>query len=241
MAKISQFTENELINAVQSYADANPGITLTARKIAAWANTHIPGMEQLKPYHLTRPSTRKDRNGKIISTVKPCTRKIEEINHMRAPAMKAKTNVLLTASDTERFFALPKERQIILILETRRTVEELQKKVTYLERKTRALQTESISQAEIQEKLRHVSAAQGKLSAEFQALKKTINDARCRQILASIGITENDIDLDTYVNSLTADIDQLLIVTASDTVPPDKEHPRPVSTTVHDLMNGIEF
>ena len=214
MARTQKFPEDLLLEAVVKYAEAEKG-KIKATELAAWAALNIRGLEGVRDYHFMRPIREMDsRTGKQTLIKKSCTLRMEEINRARSLTESVKRNVLLKASTIEAFMDQPdyiKRRQIA---DTRETVDRILAKNARLTRDNVSLHvTNRQLKAEVtalSEKVEALHRTQTILSRKGLFLMKVTDEASRKAILAEMGIEDLGIDLDTYTQSLSLEIRNIM-------------------------------
>lgn len=230
MAKTQKYADDLLTEAVVKYADAYLG-RIKATELAEWASKNIPGLEGVRDYHFLRPTKEKDqKTQKIVERPKLCTVRIEEINAGRRTATEMSRNVLLNSTNIDSFLDLPVSEQRQAILDTRAQVGKVRSENLRFHRENESLLTKYgvlSEQAEKQE------SRIEELNRKFEKLRIVVNRAMAaydegerRKVLASIGICDGNLDLDTYVDSLSIELSEVFSI--SDAI------------KKHRVMNGIQ-
>ena len=210
MGKEQKYSEEKLLEAVVKYAGLQKRKIKTT-ELAAWASMNIDGLEGFKDYHFTRDVTETDpKTGEKTTRPKECKKKIDEINKSRHTASEMRTNPLLQASNVDAFLECPPHEQRMWILETRKQVEKVMAENRELQKKE---STESARNNAVAEQLVQLDNRLAQLKEKQEDLLRAVKnamdkldvDAR-KAVLASIGITDRNIDLDTYANSLTIEV-----------------------------------
>ena len=210
MGKEQKYSEEKLLEAVVKYAGLHKRKIKTT-ELAAWASMNIDGLEGVKDYHFTRDVTETDpKTGEKTTRPKECKKKIDEINKSRHTASEMRTNPLLQASNVDAFLECPPHEQRMWILETRKQVEKVMAENRELQKKE---STESARNNAVAEQLVQLDNRLAQLKEKQEDLLRAVKnamdkldvDAR-KAVLASIGITDRNIDLDTYANSLTIEV-----------------------------------
>ena len=217
MARTQKFPEDLLLEAVVKYAEAEKG-KIKATELAAWAALNIRGLEGVRDYHFMRPVREIDsRTGKQTLIKKSCTLRMEEINRARSLSESVKRNTLLKASTIEAFMDQPdyiKRRQIA---DTRETVDRILAKNSALNRKNDSLHATNrqlmTAVEDLSKKVETLSRTQTILSRKVFFLMKETDEASRRAILADMGIKDQEIDLDTYTQSLSLEISDVMDIT----------------------------
>ena len=214
MARTQKFPEDLLLEAVVKYAEAEKG-KIKATELAAWAALNIKGLEGVRDYHFMRPVLDKNpKTGKKTAGKKACTTRMEEINRARSLSESVKRNALLKASTIEAFMDQPDYVQRRQIAETRETVDRILAKNARLTRENDSLNTTNRQlKAEVtalSEKVEALRRMQALLSRKVLFLMKVTDEASRKAILAEMGIEDQGIDLDTYTQSLSLEIRNIM-------------------------------
>ena len=139
---------------------------------------------------------------------------MEEINRARSLAESVKRNALLKASTIEAFMDQPDYVQRRQIAETRETVERILAKNASLTRENDSLNTTNRQlKAEVtalSEKVEALHRTQTILSRKVLFLMKVTDEASRKAILAEMGIEDQGIDLDTYTQSLSLEVRNIM-------------------------------
>ncbi len=207
MAKVPSIQESLKVKAIQEYAKICSG-KIKASELAEWAARNIPGLETVKPYHFTRLETHKDpKTGKTIKTVRESRKYLDELNQAREIECQVLSNLLLHSSDVEAFLQAARHDQVNAILEARKSMDQLIKENVSLRKKNNHLDSRN---KELQSYVEERAAKLLALEADVQSFSKTVSrlmrslDEEDRKaILKSIGLTDGDIDFDTYYESLS--------------------------------------
>ena len=210
MARTQKFPEDLLLEAVVKYAETEKG-KIKATELAAWAALNIKGLEGVRDYHFMRPVLDKNpKTGKKTAGKKACTTRMEEINRARSLSESVKRNALLKASTIEAFMDQPDYVQRRQIAETRETVDRILAKNASLTRENDSLNTTNRQlKAEVtalSEKVEALHRTQTILSRKVLFLMKTTDEASRKAILTEMGVTDQEIDLDAYTQSLSLEI-----------------------------------
>ena len=242
MAKTQKYS-NELLNeAVERYADWCK-TKIKATELAAWARSHVPGLEDVRDYHFTRPVTVRDQSGKKSSQKRPCTIKIEEINENRRVEMRISRNILLQSSDIEEFFKLPKLEQRKYILETRAQVDDLVSKNIYLETQGKLINAEnkrvSDLQIELQEKLKVVKQQQATLENKLTKLIGHLGETGIIKAFGEIGLREETLDLIALTKSMNENIDDVFSI--NNEITRDRKSTQNAERFIDDIISGFDF
>ena len=203
MAKTQKYSEELLLGAVISYAEVTDA-KIKASDLARWASTNVPGLEGVRDYHFTRPAKGAGQ-GK-----RPSTLRMEEINARRDTPTALKLNRLLFSSNIDEFFTLDHTCQRELILETRKTVEELKTANRNLTRQNEHTKKENERlTAQIQdqdvykeEKLADLQNELGRLEKAIHLLCMRFGEEHCQKALEEMGILNGKNSLQAYVHSL---------------------------------------
>jgi len=257
MAKTQKYTEDQLLEAVVKYSEIEKKKT-KATELAKWCRANVEGLEEVRDYHFTRPIKEKDeKTGKMVERPKLCTIRMDEINKSRSLTVSINTNLLLRASNIDTFLEQPISSQKKMIVETRETVDKLLTKYTNLTRENealmatnKALRTDILS---ISEKVDRLQKAQDKVIKQVTYLMKATDEAVRKKILSEMGIEDGSIDLDTYIQSLQQDINDVLsinkslkqyIATNSSNTDDSNEETvsqKDMNRLTDDVMQGLDF
>ena len=241
MAKTQKYADELLTEAVVRYADVYHG-RIKATELAEWASKNIAGLEGVRDYHFLRPV--KERNSKtlkIVERTKLCTVRIEEINAGRRVATELSRNVLLNSTNVDSFLNLPVNEQRQAILDTRAQVSKLRTENNKLHRENESLSTKyrvlSEQAEKLDAKIKELNQKQEKLRVAVNRAMMAYDDEERRKVLASIGISDDTLDLDTYVDSLSIGLSEAFSINAA-----IKGHRiTNINQKKETLMEGIEF
>lgn len=245
MAKVSRYTEEQLLDAVVLYANQHHG-KIEATKLAQWASRNIAGLEGVNHRHFTRPEEKKDpKSGKITTRIRACTAKITELNATRNTVSAMNTNALLRASNIDKFFSLPIHEQRKLVLDTRKQVDMLISENAYLRSENKAVQEKTRKSSELAEALENalvpLKKDHEKLLALVTRAVDEFDETKRKTMLESIGVCDGWYDLDTYADSLTvriAEVESINAVIKGNRTGNDVGLNR---VSANDLMEGIDF
>ena len=202
MGKKLKYSDDQLLSAIVKYADVTRN-KIKATELAEWARLNVPGLEDVRDYHFTRPVRIKDeKTGKVSEKKRLCTIRLEEINDARSITSRIKTNTLLRSSNPYEFLELPQTAQRKLILETRAAFSELEnnnflstrviKELRYqLDEKNKEIELiHSLS-----DKLNELAHVQTQLRTQFSFFQRTFDAQKGAELYAKRGITYDKIDL----------------------------------------------
>ena len=253
MARTQKFPEDLLLEAVVKYAETEKG-KIKATELAAWAALNIKGLEGVRDYHFMRPVRDKDsKTGKQTAGKKACTLRMEEINRARSLTENVKRNVLLKASTIEAFMEQPDYVQRRQIADTREAVDRILAKNVSLTRENDSLHTTNrqlkAEMTELSEKVEALSRTQTILSRKVLFLMKETDEASRKAILAEMGIEDQAIDLDTYTQSLSLDIRDIMDinravtrhVAAYGSIPDEDKDGQSTASLSDSVMAGLHF
>lgn len=253
MARTQKFPEDLLLEAVVKYAEIEK-CKIKATELAAWAASNIKGLEGVRDYHFMRPVREVNpRTGKQTAIKKPCTLRLEEINRARSLKESVKRNVLLRSSAIETFMDQPDYVQRRQIAETRETVDRILAKNSSLTRENDSLHvTNRQLKAEVtvlSEKVEALSRIQTLLSRKVLFLLKATDEASRKAILAEMGIADQGIDLDTYTQSLSLDIRNVMDINKAVTrhviaygsIPDEDKDGQSTMSLSDDVIAGLHF
>ena len=253
MARTQKFPEDLLLEAVVKYAETEKG-KIKATELAAWAALNIKGLEDVRDYHFMRPVRDKDsKTGKQTAGKKACTLRMEEINRARSLTENVKRNALLKASTIEAFMEQPDYVQRRQIADTREAVDRILAKNASLTRENDSLHATNrqlkAEVTELSEKVEALSRTQTILSRKVLFLMKETDKASRKAILAEMGIEDQAIDLDTYTQSLSLDIRDIMDinravtrhVAAYGSIPDEDKDWQSTASLSDSVMAGLHF
>lgn len=235
MAKTQKYSDDLMLNAVVRYAETyEQKIMLT--KLCEWASANIEGLEGIRDHHFKQAITVTDPKTKKRKRMpRPAYRKVQEINAARMTSAVAGRNALMTASDLNKFFALPRYDQINEINEMRDTVKRLISEKSDMSRYNEHLSRENDSlKKELSEALARIGDAakiQALLQKKTALLLRLVDEAQRKNVLELIGINDLGLDLDMYSVSLHQQPDAFHINNALEKEEQD----------VADIMKGLDF
>ncbi|WP_022755554.1 hypothetical protein [Butyrivibrio fibrisolvens] len=209
MARTAKFTDDLLLDAVVKYSDTHKE-KIKATELAEWARKNIPGLEEVKDYHFTRP-IKNPKTGALEK--KLCTQRIDDLNVARDTRKKENRNVLLSSVNIERFYSMSEREQRNCIVQAREIVAEYRKTNSYLRKKNDYLNgVYSINRDRLQELellLKEVRTKQKQIDLTLSRLKKNLTEEKTKEKLAEIGITDGKFDLIKYNESLKSKVEDL--------------------------------
>ncbi len=210
MARTQKYLEDQLLEAVVKYSEIEKR-KIKATELAEWSRSHIAGLEGVRDYHFTRPiKERDDKSGRIITRPKLCTVRMEEINQSRSVTAMIGKNLLLKASNIDEFSELPVSVQRKMIAETRETVDKLLVENQRLRRENETLRAENKKTsglaAAAAEKAGFLAKQQETLAKQVRYLMKAADEASRKKTLARMGVSDGEIDLNAYAQSLQTGI-----------------------------------
>lgn len=214
MAKTQTYSEELLVLAVEKYAAAHRG-KIQMTKLAEWARTNVPGLEDVKDINFKRRTTVKNpKTGKSESIKRQCTIRIEEINEARIPTAKKNINTLLHSANIDEFINLPIYEQRESIIEARRFMENLRHensklRAEILRNRMNEEENSKIS-SEISTSIKKLQKAQEKLKFMVNQLVKYSNLIEAQEALVSVGVFTTGFDIKKFEASLSDDIDHLI-------------------------------
>lgn len=251
MAKTQKYSEDKLLEAVVKFSEIEKK-KIKATELAKWCRDNIEGLEEVRDYHFTRSVKEKDeRTGKMVERPKRCTLKIEEINKSRSLIVSINKNLLLQASNIDIFMEQPDSAKRKMIVETRETVDKLLMRNRNITREKEVLKTENQAMKaeilKISEKVDNFQKAQDKLIRQIKYLMKATDEAARKEIVAQMGISDDSVDLDTYMNSLNQELSQIVDINRilrkyldeSDSNIDSKEDK--ADNLINDIMSGLDF
>lgn len=251
MAKTQKYSEDKLLEAVVKFSEIEKK-KIKATELAKWCRDNIEGLEEVRDYHFTRSVKEKDeRTGKMVERPKRCTLKIEEINKSRSLIVSINKNLLLQASNIDIFMEQPDSAKRKMIVETRETVDKLLMRNRNITREKEVLKTENQAMKaeilKISEKVDNFQKAQDKLIRQIKYLMKATDEAARKEIVAQMGISDDSVDLDTYMNSLNQELAQIVDINRilrkyldeSDSNIDSKGDK--ADNLINDIMSGLDF
>lgn len=251
MAKTQKYSEDKLLEAVVKFSEIEKK-KIKATELAKWCRDNIEGLEEVRDYHFTRSVKEKDeRTGKMVERPKRCTLKIEEINKSRSLIVSINKNLLLQASNIDIFMEQPDSAKRKMIVETRETVDKLLMRNRNITREKEVLKTENQAMKaeilKISEKVDNFQKAQDKLIRQIKYLVKATDEAARKEIVAQMGISDDSVDLDTYMNSLNQELSQIVDINRilrkyldeSDSNIDSKGDK--ADNLINDIMSGLDF
>lgn len=251
MAKTQKYSEDKLLEAVVKFSEIEKK-KIKATELAKWCRDNIEGLEEVRDYHFTRSVKEKDeRTGKMVERPKRCTLKIEEINKSRSLIVSINKNLLLQASNIDIFMEQPDSAKRKMIVETRETVDKLLLRNRNITREKEVLKTENQAMKaeilKISEKVDNFQKAQDKLIRQIKYLMKATDEAARKEIVAQMGISDDSVDLDTYMNSLNQELSQIVDINRilrkyldeSDSNIDSKGDK--ANNLINDIMSGLDF
>lgn len=251
MAKTQKYSEDKLLEAVVKFSEIEKK-KIKATELAKWCRDNIEGLEEVRDYHFTRSVKEKDeRTGKMVERPKRCTLKIEEINKSRSLIVSINKNLLLQASNIDIFMEQPDSAKRKMIVETRETVDKLLMRNRNITREKEVLKTENQAMKaeilKISEKVDNFQKAQDKLIRQIKYLMKATDEAARKEIVAQMGISDDSVDLDTYMNSLNQELSQIVDINRilrkyldeSDSNIDSKGDK--ANNLINDIMSGLDF
>ena len=241
MAKTQKYADDLLTEAVVKYADVYLG-RIKATELAEWASKNIAGLGGVRDYHFLRPVKEKDpKTLKMVERKKLCTVRIEEINAGRRTATEMSRNVLLNSTNVDSFLDLPVNEQRQTILDTRALVGKVRSENLRLHRENESLLTKYrvlLDQADKQEvRIEELHRKLEKLRVIVNRVMAVYDDGERRKVLASIGICDGSLDLDTYVDSLSIGLKEAFSINSAI----KKHRVMDINQKKEALMEGIEF
>ncbi len=213
MAKTQKFPEDLLLEAVVKFAEQERN-KIKATELAEWSRNNIPGLEEVRDYHFTRPIKGKDpKTNKPVEYTKSCTVKINEINKSRSIVSSVNRNTLLKAANIDAFFELPLIVQKKLVVETRETFNKLLSKNGYLSTENEALRRQNREQEtvinELDIKIKSITQKQKKLEKRLNYIIRVTDENSRREMLEKMGINDGEIDIDRYQQSISEEIGEM--------------------------------
>lgn len=243
MAKTQTYSDDILIKAVEKYAKEYSG-KIMATKLAEWAKEHIQGLEGVHDYNFVRPSVINDPKTKKKKHEKRlCTMRIEEINKTRTTAAGISTNILLKSSNIDDFFRLSTSEQRKYILSTREQMDSLVARNLYLERENNVIHAEnnrlSILENELDANLDEISKTEKNLKKKVNQIITVIDGSQRRDVLASIGISDDGFNLKKNTDSLSIAIKEAFSI--SDVIKGRIKATQVSNDLTCSVIEGIDF
>ena len=206
MGKVSRFSDDLMVEAVENYAKQFPGKIIVTR-LAKWSSDNFEGLEGVTRKDFERKRTIKsEKTGKKELADRPAMLRIREINDLRSVTEKIKRNTLLQSSRLNAYFELPGNIQRQLILDTRAQFDAITEKNVQLLRRNKLLEEENKLLREENERLQH---EQDKLRKECILIEEKIDHAirsadeeMRRQVLASFGVSNEGYFMTKYKKTL---------------------------------------
>lgn len=214
MGKRQKFAEELLLTAVVKYAEVCK-TKIKTTELAEWSRKNIMGLEEVRNYHFTRPITEINaKTGAKFTRKKQCTEKIEDINRTRSITNAAKDNVLLNASNMDRFFSLSVAEQRRQVAEARDLFHMTVKKNARLTVDNDALKKMN---KELEENQKSIEIAIKEAQKTITVLMEKANhitvqleEEKSKEILEEIGLKDGIFDLSRYWDSLKLSEERVL-------------------------------
>ena len=250
MAKTQKYSENQLLEAVIKFSEIEKK-KIKATELADWCRRNIEGLEEVRDYHFTRSVKERDeKTGKMIERPKLCTLKIEEINKSRSLTVSINTNLLLRASNIDKFMEQPDSAKRKMIIETRETVDKLLMRNGNITRENEALKSENKKiKSDIlimTDKINALQKEQDKLIKQSTYLMKVTDKATRKDMLREMGIDDESVDLDSYSKSLQQELSEVMNINKSlrkylsdvnELIGMEKT----TKNITNDIMSGLEY
>ena len=210
MAQKEKYTEDQLMDAVGSYAEVYHG-KIKVSDLARWASKNIVGMEGVQAHNFRgKRKIHNPRTGKLEERTLKAFDRIQEINSIRAGTSHLMQNVFLYASNPDAYLRLPRTEQRRQILEARAFVERTISKDKTILRENDVIRKEN-------EQLKEENRCQDRLLADIQSRQevldrhlrmviKEIEATEKAEMLRSYGVMDGGFDLVAYQASLRLDI-----------------------------------
>lgn len=196
MGKKQTYTDAQLTQAVQKYADAYGG-KIQVPAMVRWVRANLPGMENVTMDMFRRPSRRRTPEGETVAIERPCAVLIREINEERAQQKQLQRNLLLHSMDLDAFFGLPSSLQRAMAVDAREQFQKLQHHCRDLERRCRASQEQmdqmSGQMTELEEKLQESETSERQrqlLERRIDRIFVTMDEENRRAALGELGISD---------------------------------------------------
>ena len=250
MAKTQKYSENQLLEAVIKFSEIEKK-KIKATELADWCRRNIEGLEEVRDYHFTRSVKERDeKTGKMIERPKLCTLKIEEINKSRSLTVSINTNLLLRASNIDKFMEQSDSAKRKMIVETRETVDKLLMRNGNITRENEALKSENKKiKSDIlimTDKINALQKEQDKLIKQSTYLMKVTDKATRKDMLRGMGIDDESVDLDSYSKSLQQELSEVMNINKSlrkylsdvnELIGMEKT----TKNITNDIMSGLEY
>jgi len=214
MGKSQKYTEDQLLEGVVKYSDFYKR-KIKATELAKWCRLNVPGLEEVRDYHFKRTIKERDlKTGKMLERQKLCTRKIEEINKSRSLRVSIGSNLIFRASNIDVIFQQSQLTQKKLIVEARETFGKLLSKNYQLERENEDLKrTNKEYKASLNQIDNTVCVLQKeikKVTKQVNYLMKEVDLENRKEMLEKIGVKDEAIDLNVYVENLQQSLDEVM-------------------------------
>ena len=216
MGALQKYDNETLLKAVTLYAEVDKRM-IKATELAKWASTNVSGLEGVQAYHFLRKVREKDpKTGKTIEVLRPCTKKINELNAIRNVAAVIEENPLINSSSLDAFFKYPRDEQRQMIINTRMQIEKLKAHNQYLSKENLRYRNENDSLHEKEETLlnmlEQIKSEQEHLSSVLKVMTTYIDERTRKDALATAGITNGDFDFKKYQENMSVSIEKVFSV-----------------------------
>ena len=186
---------------------------IKATELAKWASANVSGLEGVQAYHFLRKVREKDpKTGRTIEVLRPCTKKINELNAIRNVAAVIEENPLINSSSLDAFFKYPRDEQRQMIINTRMQIEKLKAHNQYLSKENLRYRNENDSLHEKEETLlnmlEQIKSEQEHLSSVLKVMTTYIDERTRKDALATAGITNGDFDFKKYQENMSVSIEK---------------------------------
>ena len=219
MGRKQAYSEDLLTEAVIKYAEVFSG-TIKATKLAAWASVNIAGLQGVRDYHFTRDIIEVNPNtGKKKKRKRVCAERIESINASRSLAGKASTNLILRASNPNKFLELSKTDQLKTIIEAKELYDRIERKNAELLLNNNRLKAVNEACQEkfdvIDERIKEIDKSIKRYERVVNyVLKQTDTESR-KKMLEDMGLSDDTFDIEKYTESLRTNADNVFNINRS--------------------------
>ena len=236
MGKTQKYSDDLMLTAVVRYAETHEQ-KIIITKLCEWASANIEGLEGIRDHHFKQTITVTDPKTKKRKRMpRRAYRKVQEINEARLTTAAVCRNLLMTASDLNKFFALSRSDQIHEILEMRDIVKRLISDKADMSRYNEHLSKDNANlKKELSEALTRIGDAaktQALLQKKTALLLRLVDETQRKNVLEMIGISDLGLDLDMYSESLHQPSDETFHI--NDALNKEEQD-------VADIMKGLDF
>lgn len=219
MAKTQKYDEGLLMKALLDYAGIHKG-KIKATELAKWANTNIPGLEDVKGYHFLRKGREKDlKSGQTLEVTRPVTERLNALNEERQLKAVVELNPLLRSTDLDAFFTYSRVEQRQMILNTRTQFEKLMAHNSYLADQNVYLKKENTTlmerQTVIEERLDRLAAEIEQFKKKQKGMLVAVDEYMRTKALSDIGIIDKDFDFNRFIESMQVGLNDVFSIAKS--------------------------